>query len=151
MRQFRDSGYYVTSDGNVIGKKGIIGGSASKDGYVRTRLSGKGNRKTYLIHRIVAECYVPNPNNYDTVNHINGVKTDNRPSNLEWCTQKDNVRHAFKMGLENHRKLTMEQADYIRKVYTPYHKEFGATPLSKKYGIHHGTIVKVAQNKTYHF
>ena len=58
------------------------------------------NGKCSMIgwHRIVAETHIPNPNKYKVVNHKNGVKSDNRVDNLEWCTQQDNIIHSFKNG-----------------------------------------------------
>jgi hypothetical protein len=52
-----------------------------------------------LIHRIVAETFLENINNKSCINHINGDKTDNRVNNLEWCTQSENMLHAYKTKL----------------------------------------------------
>lgn len=52
------------------------------------------------VHRLVAETWIPNPNHYRDVNHINGDKTDNRVENLEWVTHSENIRHAFRAGLK---------------------------------------------------
>lgn len=87
---------------------------------VHLRVAGRINNLS-LVHRLVAQTFVSNPDNKPHVNHINGIKMDNRAENLEWCTMEENMQHAFRTGLkdnfgENHSQsfLTKQQVLEIR-------------------------------------
>lgn len=93
--------YLIFADGNVYSRKSqrMLKPYASKYPYLRVDLHKDGKGKSMPIHRLVATAFIPNPENKGEVNHINGIKTDNRVENLEWVTHKENVHHAYKTGL----------------------------------------------------
>ncbi len=71
----------------------------NRNGYVRVDLNiGTNGRKQVFLHRLIAETLIPNPNNLECVDHIDGNKLNNHPSNLQWITRGDNVRKAQQMG-----------------------------------------------------
>lgn len=68
-------------------------------GYPQVALSKNSTIKVMAIHRLVAATFIPNPRELPQVNHKDGDKTNNAVENLEWCTQSENMRHAYKLGL----------------------------------------------------
>lgn len=127
--------YQVSNKGNVrsvdrefinsIGRKCFMKGVPIKPmlskGYLRVGLKRHQEVKRVPIHRLVAIAFIPNLNSYETVNHINGVKADNRVENLEWCTVRDNVRHAFTNNLGGYREKSLGKLAIINEA-TSYHK-----------------------------
>lgn len=91
--------YLISEDGKVYDTKNKRYICLWKDnvGYIQCNLYDDSNKKYYKrVHRLVAETYLKNSNNYNMVNHINEIKTDNRVSNLEWCNNSENVKHFYK-------------------------------------------------------
>jgi hypothetical protein len=83
--------------GRRIFKGKIIKLSLDRDGYYKLSLHKENKIKNFAGHRLVAIAFIPNPENKPQVNHKNGIRTDNRVENLEWCTNSENVKHAFKI------------------------------------------------------
>lgn len=93
-------------------------------GYCVVNLSTNAVITQHRVHRLVAAAFLPNPKNYKLVNHLNGVRDDNRVENLEWCDHSRNTKHAYEIGLcvgragelNSQAKLTTEQVRLIRKL-----------------------------------
>jgi hypothetical protein len=73
--------------------------SSNGNGYVYVSLIKNKQRKNFYIHRLVARAFIENTNKKRFVNHKNGIKDHNTVANLEWCTESENVNHAYKTGL----------------------------------------------------
>lgn len=77
----------------------ILRGSLSNNGYLYVSLCKGGKAKKYKVNRLVAQAFIENPYNLPITNHIDGDKTNNCVDNLEWTTQSENLKHAYRTGL----------------------------------------------------
>ena len=90
--------YQISDDGRVWSKKSNKWlKPIDVNGYKKTSLYKNGKEYQRLVHRLVAEAFIPNPNNYDEINHINEDKSDNRVENLEWCTTSYNINYGTRI------------------------------------------------------
>jgi hypothetical protein len=119
--------------------------------YLYVNLNNNGI-KQFRLHRLVALHFIPNPNNLPEVNHIDGNKENNCITNLEWCTNLENIRHSYKIGTHKVRKnddapntkLNSKQVMEIRKKLK---EGFSGRSLSKEYNISEGMISLIKNNK----
>ena len=84
-------------------------------GYIKYKLSHNNKAKRFLAHRLIALCYIPNPDNKPYINHKNGIKIDNRIINLEWCTPKENTIHSFTVLDSTARRLKLSASKTGKK------------------------------------
>ena len=100
--------YAVTKDGRVWSypKENALGPLEGRwlklvdsRGYQVVKLHGNGKKKTELVHRLVCGAFLDNPENKPPLNHKNNIRHDNRLENLEWCTPKENINHAQRIGV----------------------------------------------------
>jgi len=144
--------YEISNYGNIRNKNGLMKPQLDR-GYLKVRLIINGVRKGYPIHRLVGLAFIPNPHNKKCINHIDGNKTNNNISNLEWVTHSENNIHAYKnnlqpskKGIKNGRaKLNESQVIDIKN------SNKGCVELSKIYNVTPTTIsyIKLGRNWGY--
>ena len=163
MKEF-SKGYFITKKGEVFSnrrnkmKKLKV---QTSTGYAKVLIyKDDKSKKLKAVHRIVAETFIPNPDNLPQVNHIDGNKTNNEISNLEWCTNSFNQKHAWKMGLrvytkiqeesnKKQLKLTMDEAREIRKRYVPRDRKNGIRALAREFNVTKNVTQAIVHNKRY--
>lgn len=120
-----------------------------KKGYASVALCREKTIKHFLLHRLVAQAFIPNPENLPQINHIDGNKINNNFKNLEWCDRSHNQIHARKLNLQggertNTAKLTERDIRAIRKLYP----KVNSMELAEAFDIGQSTICKII-NKNY--
>ena len=136
--------FQISNLGNVFSKRSnrIFKQTKSTAGYWTFGTSINGIAHCFRVHRLVAEAFIPNPESKPFVNHIDGCKTNNMLSNLEWVTASENNIHALATGLRN-RKLTDDQVREIQGS-TKTNRE-----LASIYGIDHSSIGLIKRRLLY--
>lgn len=148
FQKFTLDDYEITRDGEVINKRWRrkVKPQPNGKGYLRVSIGGK----LMFVHRLVAEKYIPNPDNKPQVNHKDGNKLNNCVANLEWVTNQENRNHAMKNGLHftgekcSLAKLSKEKVNFIRE-----HEEISCKELSKFFGVTDGTIRCARNHKSW--
>lgn len=118
----------------------IKGGGAGK--YRAVSLSVSGKIKKQFVHRLVAKAFIPNPNGYLEVNHLDGNPSNNQVDNLEWCDKRHNHLHAYAIGLQkptvgeavHTHKLTEREVKFLRYIKGLY-PQIKSSDVQKFYGI----------------
>lgn len=160
--------YEVSTCGNVRTKnregargrhiKGhVLAQHDNSNGYPRCDMNIDGKQRSYLVHRLVAKLFIPNPENKPDVNHKNGNKHDNSVENLEWCTKSENEKHAWKIGLkydtatkgELHgmHKLSQDDVEYIRKNHVRKGGVLKTRELAKMFNVNPQTITEIVSER----
>lgn len=99
--------YWVDNQGNVYNSRKKLKTYFTGTGYECLKFTKDGVRSSHTVHRLVAENFIPNPSNKAEVNHIDGDKSNNKVSNLEWNTSSENKQHALSTGLKVYNKPTV--------------------------------------------
>lgn len=140
--------YEVCDDGQIRSLQGRNYMREKKaflnNGYLYVYLSCGERRKSISVHRIVAMAFVDNPDNKPAVNHINGIKTDNRAENLEWVTAGENTSHAIRTGLFNPRTQESKHLIALNKETGELRHFISTSQASEELGFDRSEIIRQA-------
>lgn len=129
-------GYLVNESGQVANAKrgNHLTPHLNENGYLYVTLRKDNKNRTVAVHRLVAETFIPNPDNKPFVNHIDADRTNPSKSNLEWCTQSENIKHAYKIGSMSQKKnFTEDELAWLLNSLVKENKTM--TALAKSMGV----------------
>ena len=148
--------YAISSEGRVASRKKqgiwILRKIGLYERYPQVTLVKNGKVHCVKVHRLVARAFIPNPKNLATVNHKDGDKSNNRVENLEWLSQKDNIRHGIKTGLI--RELSgKNHPSYQNNEYIFQHEKHGTVhctryELRQEYGLTKSGIADLIKGRS---
>ncbi len=138
----------------LLRKERIMKPGKSPNGYRIVTFHTDGKPKHFTVHRVVAMCFLPNPNNLESINHKNGNKEDNSAHNLEWCTHQENVLHAYNSGIRvsvkgskvNGAKLDEAQVRTIKSINI---SEVSNSAIGRYFNVSAGAISAIRTGKTW--
>lgn len=147
---------------NII-MKSFLRGSRANNRYSAIQLNKDAKTRTFSVHRLVAKAFIPNPNNYEYVNHKNENKTCNEYWNLEWCNSSYNRIYSINKGSIKYKtgeknklsKLTDNEVRWIRKNYKSQHKgnvksnSLSLNEIARIFNVSKRTILDIVHNKKY--
>ena len=152
MNQYKNTRYFVTENGEVFHNEKKLKPYKQSKGYLKVDIWDNNKKIPTYVHRMVAETFIPNPENHTQVNHIDGDKTNNRVENLEWCSQSQNIQHRIKIlkvGMDqNHKGTKIPSKEVLilrwkRSINYPINIE----ETAKKWGITPKYLSKVIRGK----
>ena len=116
IEQFKGE-YQISNFGRIRNyrTKKVLKNYISPEGYICNSLRHSKEERTHTVrvHRLIAEAFIPNPNNYPIINHIDGNKQNNNIENLEWCTAQHNIQHSFDNRLQEPTNIILVGYDYV--------------------------------------
>lgn len=137
MKVIPDFPNYTICDKGTVKGTAVKAQTLGKNGYRYVTLYHKNQAKKLYIHRLLAELYIPNPENKRTVNHIDGNKQNNCLTNLEWATDGENIKHAYDNGLNYGTKITNEVREVL---YNRFMNGESMEHISKDYEFNNVTV-----------
>jgi len=146
--------FEVFPDGSIWRYGRQLKGAVTINGYRQHKLKVKGVQNLRSTHRVIAECFIPNPENKPQVNHINGIKLDNRVENLEWVTASENHKHAFAIGLQVARKGSQSNAtrlieDDIKLIFGMKGFGYNQYQIADAFDVSEGVIGKILRKESW--
>ena len=155
MKQYKESQYYITDDYRVYNTRTkrfltpyqVLNGRSKTKKYLGLNLHINGKQINVMYHRILAETFIPNPDNLPQVNHIDGNPLNNSINNLEWVSASYNNIHAITTGLRPC-KLNQQKANEIRELIN---KGIKATEIMILYNIKSTMFYKIKNNQSWYY
>ena len=141
----------VKGNGSFIMPEKLLGLNVTKSGYVNVCLFIFPIKKTFRLHKLVAKAFLENKDKKPQINHINGIKTDNRAKNLEWVTASENRKHCYDIGLqskkgEKHHLRKLSDVD-VKRIKSNEFNGMTQEQIGKVFGVGGQAIGKILKGQ----